>query len=143
MITYNIIFCLFSSSQKCQEVHWKFGHKTNCKFQPSGVNSTSSLAGRKSSAIALVPAHGTSKFIKPPQKVVVGLFFSLFSLLYTISDLWIIGYFSTMEKLITRTCTFSDSFSIWWVSEIFQLGEAWISSLWTSKLWKQVCLYHI
>ncbi|XP_040998468.1 ubiquitin carboxyl-terminal hydrolase 18-like [Juglans microcarpa x Juglans regia] len=56
-------------SQKCQEVHWKFGHKTNCKFQPSGVNSTSSLAGRKSSAIALVPAHGTSKFIKQPEKI--------------------------------------------------------------------------
>lgn len=106
MIIHNLIilfFFLFSSSQKCQEVHWKSGHKTNCR-----INSTSSLAGRKSSAIALVPARGTSKFIKQPEKVIVGLFFffSLLFLLYTINDVWIISYFSTMEKLITHTLLF-------------------------------------
>ncbi|KAE8099908.1 hypothetical protein FH972_017852 [Carpinus fangiana] len=66
-------------SQKCQEAHWKSGHKTICRdFQPPGVNSTAiansghtaSGVGVKSfSAVALVPTRGSSKFIKQPKKI--------------------------------------------------------------------------
>ncbi|XP_050268164.1 ubiquitin carboxyl-terminal hydrolase 18-like isoform X1 [Quercus robur] len=66
-------------SHKCQEAHWKSGHKTKCKdLRPPGVNSTagsgrktSGLGGKICSGIALVPAHGRgiSKLIKQPKKI--------------------------------------------------------------------------
>ncbi|KAM0968015.1 hypothetical protein ACFX13_016748 [Malus domestica] len=69
-------------SSKCQEKHWKSGHKTECKdFQPSGrVNSaqntltnrrfkTSGVGGKTFPGLALVPAHGISKRIKKPKEI--------------------------------------------------------------------------
>ena len=76
-----VILIFFPSSHKCQEAHWKSGHKTKCKdLRPPGVNSTagsgrktSGLGGKSCSGIALVPAHGRgiSKPIKQPKKVIV------------------------------------------------------------------------
>ncbi|KAJ8526603.1 hypothetical protein K7X08_029080 [Anisodus acutangulus] len=47
------------SSEACQRSHWNSGHKLKCKdFQLSGKGS--SLQGRKSSAVSLTHASGTS-----------------------------------------------------------------------------------
>ncbi|XVF35722.1 hypothetical protein REPUB_Repub18cG0170700 [Reevesia pubescens] len=51
-------------SSTCQQVHWKAGHKTNCK-----VNSAQTASTKRFSGVALVPATGTSKIIKKPTKV--------------------------------------------------------------------------
>ncbi|KAM1572762.1 hypothetical protein ACFXTI_042820 [Malus domestica] len=69
-------------STKCQEKHWKSGHKTECKdFQLSGrVNSaqntlgnrrfkTSGAGGKTSPGLALVPARGISRPIKMPKEI--------------------------------------------------------------------------
>lgn len=66
-------------SQKCQEAHWKSGHKKKCKdFQAPVVNSTaiansghktSGAAVKSFSAIALVPPRGISKHIKQPKEI--------------------------------------------------------------------------
>ncbi|KDP33469.1 hypothetical protein JCGZ_07040 [Jatropha curcas] len=66
-------------SARCQQAHWKSGHKSKCKdfvsidsTQNSKANSglKASVAGGKAfSGIALVPASGTTKHIKKPRKV--------------------------------------------------------------------------
>ncbi|KAJ9167611.1 hypothetical protein P3X46_019228 [Hevea brasiliensis] len=66
-------------STKCQEAHWKSGHKSKCKDFVS-LNSTpnsksnfglkaSGVGGRTFSGIALVPATGPTKLVKKPRKV--------------------------------------------------------------------------
>ncbi|KAJ9184134.1 hypothetical protein P3X46_007905 [Hevea brasiliensis] len=66
-------------SVKCQEAHWKSGHKSKCKDFVR-VNSTqnskssfglkaSGIEGGAFSGIAPVPANGTTKLIKKPRKV--------------------------------------------------------------------------
>ncbi|XP_050216896.1 ubiquitin carboxyl-terminal hydrolase 18 isoform X2 [Mercurialis annua] len=71
---------VFYCSIKCQEAHWKSGHKTKCKI-PVRVSSTdnakenfgfkaSGVVGeRVSSGIALVPSRGAFKFLKKPREV--------------------------------------------------------------------------
>ncbi|EOY29251.1 PREDICTED: ubiquitin carboxyl-terminal hydrolase 18 isoform X2 [Theobroma cacao] len=51
-------------SSACQQVHWKAGHKTECKVKSAQTASTKPFLG-----VALVPASGTSKVIKKPRKV--------------------------------------------------------------------------
>ncbi|XVF48215.1 hypothetical protein PTKIN_Ptkin03bG0171900 [Pterospermum kingtungense] len=50
-------------STTCQQVHWKDGHKTNCK-----VDSAQTVSRKPFSGVALVPSGGTSKIIKKPGK---------------------------------------------------------------------------
>ncbi|XP_062101166.1 ubiquitin carboxyl-terminal hydrolase 18 [Humulus lupulus] len=82
-------------SQKCQEVHWKDGHKKDCKIvQSTNVNSTqkalrdsqsktSGAGGKTFSGIALVPTSGsgTPKPIKQPKEILFpyGEFVDLFN----------------------------------------------------------------
>lgn len=55
-------------SEACQRSHWNSGHKFKCKdFQLSGKGS--SLQGRKSSAVSLTHASGTSKILDQSKKV--------------------------------------------------------------------------
>ncbi|KAM6541955.1 hypothetical protein CsatB_006402 [Cannabis sativa] len=71
-------------SQKCQEVHWKNGHKNHCKIahSSSNVNSTQiglrdsqsktyGVGGKAFSGIALVPTSGSGKPkpIKQPKEI--------------------------------------------------------------------------
>lgn len=55
-------------SEACQRSHWNSGHKFKCKdLQLSGKGS--SLQGRKSSAVSLTHASGTSKILDHSKKV--------------------------------------------------------------------------
>ncbi|VVA11679.1 PREDICTED: ubiquitin [Prunus dulcis] len=57
-------------SQKCQEKHWKSGHKTECKNTLSNSRfKTSSGGGKTFSGLALVPIRGISKHIKKPKEI--------------------------------------------------------------------------
>ncbi|KAL5559571.1 hypothetical protein UlMin_035782 [Ulmus minor] len=71
-------------STNCQEVHWKSGHKSECKIAQSPVRvissnnalgnsqlKTSGIGGKKISGIALIPSYGTSapKPIKQPKEI--------------------------------------------------------------------------
>lgn len=55
-------------SEACQRSHWNSGHKFKCKdFQLFGKGS--SLQGRKSSAVSLTHASGTSKILDHSKKI--------------------------------------------------------------------------
>ncbi|XP_065849558.1 ubiquitin carboxyl-terminal hydrolase 18 [Euphorbia lathyris] len=66
-------------SAKCQEAHWKSGHKSKCK-EPTKVSlerngktnfglRASGVGGRNFSGIALIPTSGTSKLTNKAKKV--------------------------------------------------------------------------
>ncbi|KAL0915510.1 hypothetical protein M5K25_015935 [Dendrobium thyrsiflorum] len=58
-------------SQECQSKHWKAEHKSKCREvgSPNKFDTCGTGSRRISSAISLVPDHGTRKVLKEPKKI--------------------------------------------------------------------------